>query len=108
MRGGFASSGKFSRLINGSQSSASENTAALKPKRLNPIKRKQMEEEVRELEEEISRVETAIAQREASLHTFVSVQETQRLTRELDESRTELRALIAEWEELSQALEAAD
>jgi len=108
VRGGFASSGKFSRLINGSQSSASENTAALKPKRLNPIKRKQMKEEVRELEEEIRRVETAIAQREASLHTFVSVQETQRLTRELDESRTELRALIAEWEELSQALEAAD
>src|SRR5437870_2113343 len=94
--------------VNGNQSSATENTAAPRPKRLNPIKRKQMEEEVQELEEEISRVEGAIAQREASLHTFVSAEETQRLTRELDESRTELRALIAEWEELSQALEAAD
>ena len=94
--------------VNGNQSSAVEHTAAPRPKRLNPIKRKQMEEEVQELEEEISRVEGAIAQREASLHTFVSAEETQRLTRELDESRTELRALIAEWEELSQALEAAD
>src|SRR5712692_9093445 len=58
--------------VNGNQSSAVEHTAAPKPKRLNPIKRKQMEEEVHELEEEISRVETAIAQREASLHTFVN------------------------------------
>src|SRR5438876_7694558 len=78
--------------VNGNESSAVEHTAAPRPKRLNPIKRKQMEEEVQELEEEISRVEGAIAQREASLHTFVSAEETQRLTRELDESRTELRA----------------
>src|SRR5437867_1608259 len=49
---------------NGNQSSAGENTEAPRPKRLNPIKRKQMQEEVQELEEEISRVETAIAQRE--------------------------------------------
>src|SRR5580700_9702336 len=49
-----------------------------KSKRLNPIKRKQMEERVKELEAEISRVETAIAECEAALQTFVSAEETTR------------------------------
>ena len=49
-----------------------------KGKRLNPIKRKQLEERVHEIEEEIARVETAIAHCENSLLTFVSAEETQR------------------------------
>jgi ATP-binding cassette subfamily F protein 3 len=76
-----------------------------KPKRLNPIKKKQIEDRVRELEQEISETEARIAQCEASLQTFVSAEETQTLTQELNESRKQLQVLVAEWEELSGVLE---
>jgi ATP-binding cassette, subfamily F, member 3 len=75
-------------------------------KRLNPIKRKQMQDRAQELEEEISSLESAIAQCEASLQTFVSAEETTRLSRELEQHRTELRERIAEWEQIGQELEA--
>src|SRR5881396_2439159 len=52
-------------------------------KRLNPIKRKQMQDRAQELEGEISSLESAIARCEASLQTFVSAEETTRLSREL-------------------------
>ena len=74
-------------------------------KRLNPIKRKQMEQRVRELEEEINRLEDLIADCETSLQAFVSAEETQRLTLELADRRAELRNRLAEWEELGQALQ---
>ena len=74
-------------------------------KRLNPIKRKQMQDRAQELEAEISSLESAIAQCETSLQTFVSSDETARLSRELGQSRTELQQRIAEWEEIGQELE---
>ena len=74
-------------------------------KRLNPIKRKQMEERVREIEGEITRLETAIGACETSLQTFVSSEETQRINRELAEYRAELQGCLAEWEELGEALQ---
>ena len=77
-----------------------------KSRRLNPIKRKQMEDRVRELEAEISRAETAIADCETALQTFISAEETARLTNELDQHRAALKDHLAEWEELGQALEA--
>jgi ATP-binding cassette, subfamily F, member 3 len=77
-----------------------------KSRRLNPIKRKQMEDRVREVEAEISRREAAIANCETALQTFVSAEETARLTQELNAHRTELQGCLAEWEELGQALEA--
>jgi ATP-binding cassette subfamily F protein 3 len=76
-----------------------------KSKRLNPIKRKQMEERVHELEEEINRLEDAIADCEASLQTFVSAEETQRLTQELAEHQAQLQSRLTEWEGLGQALQ---
>ena len=79
-----------------------------KYKRLNPIKRKQMEERLHELEEEIARSESAITQRETALLTFVSAQETQKQNRELAVLRGELKNLMTEWEQLSQTLETAD
>jgi len=78
-----------------------------KGKRLNPIKRKQLEDRVHEIEEEVARLEAAIANCETALLTFVSVEERQRQTQELDARRSELAALMGEWEELSQTLEAA-
>jgi ATP-binding cassette subfamily F protein 3 len=74
-------------------------------KRLNPIKRKQIEERVRELEQEISCLETNIQGCETALQTFVSASETERQSVELNDSRTRLKACLAEWEELGQTLQ---
>ncbi|MBZ5511296.1 MAG: ATP-binding cassette domain-containing protein [Acidobacteriia bacterium] len=79
--------------------------AGLGRKRLNPIKLRQMQERQQELEEAVSRVEAEIAQCESGLQTFVSVQETARLTELLERRRSELAPLVAEWEALSVALE---
>jgi ATP-binding cassette subfamily F protein 3 len=76
-----------------------------KTKRLNPIKRKQMEQRVRELEQEINHTETAITQHETALQSFVSVEETARLTQELQDCRSALETSLAEWEELTAALQ---
>jgi len=86
----------------GTPNPASEESAG---KRLNPIKRKQMEDRVHELEGEINRLEDAIAEYEAALQTFVSAEETQRLTQELGATRVELQSRMAEWEQLGQALQ---
>jgi len=75
-------------------------------KRLNPIKRKQMQDRAQELEAEISSLEAAIAQCETSLQNFVSAEETTRLTYELDQNRTELQQRVAAWEQIGQELEA--
>ncbi len=75
-------------------------------KRLNPIKRKQMEDRAAELEEEISALEQKIAACEASMLNFVSAEETMRLTRDLDLHRAQLQERVAEWEQVGQELEA--
>jgi ATP-binding cassette, subfamily F, member 3 len=91
--------------VNGKESADAAESEDSKSKRLNPIKRKQMEERVRELEQEINRLEAAIAGCEAALQTFVSAEETQRLTQELADRRGELQSRLAEWEGLGQALQ---
>jgi ATP-binding cassette subfamily F protein 3 len=73
-------------------------------KRLNPIKRKKLEDRVQELEEQISQLEGAIASAETSLQTFVSAEETARVSRELDQHRADLQARVAEWEQIGQEL----
>src|SRR5437016_3665501 len=88
--------------VNGNGAAPAES----KSKRLNPIKRKQMEDRVRELEQEITRMEAAIVECESALQTFVSADETQRLTQELERHKRSLQAKVREWEELGQALEA--
>jgi ATP-binding cassette, subfamily F, member 3 len=90
---------------NGKASADSAESEDSKSKRLNPIKRKQMEERVRELEQEINRLEAAITGCEAALQTFVSAEETQRLTQELADRRGELQSRLAEWEGLGKALQ---
>jgi ATP-binding cassette, subfamily F, member 3 len=77
-----------------------------KSRRLNPIKRKQMEDRVHELEAEISRTESAIADCETALQTFVSAEETARLSETLGEHKQRLDSRMAEWENLTQALNA--
>jgi ATP-binding cassette, subfamily F, member 3 len=89
---------------NGNQASV-EAVPAAKAKRLNPIKRKKMEDRIRELEGEISRAETVIAQCETALQDFVSAEESQRQSQELDRNRAAHAEFIKEWEELSGALQ---
>jgi ATP-binding cassette subfamily F protein 3 len=76
-----------------------------RPRRLNPIKQKQMEERCAFLEEETPRIEAAIAHTEEKLGVFVSASETARLSALADDLRGQLTALTAEWEDLMMQLE---
>ena len=78
-----------------------------KPRRLNPIRQKQMEDRCAFLEEEIPRIEASIAHTEQQLGVYVSAEETRRLTNLAEELRNQLAALTAEWEELMMQLEGA-
>jgi len=87
----------------------SGNQVASEPKkRLNPLKRKQMEERVTELEGQISRTEDEIARLETALQSFVSSEESQRQSQELESSKASHAALVGEWEGLAQELENAE
>ncbi len=77
-------------------------------KRLNPIKRKQMEDRIHELEEGISRTESAIAHLETALQNFVSAEESQRQSQELDQRKVDHAQLIREWEDLAESLQGSD
>jgi ATP-binding cassette subfamily F protein 3 len=90
--------------VNGDRPPAAE-AADSKGKRLNPIKRQQMEDRLHEIEEEIARAEAAIAMCETKLQSFVSAEETQRKTQELAARKSDLQSLMKEWEELSGTLE---
>jgi len=90
---------------NGGSSGDGAGSDGAKSKRLNPIKRKHIEDRLHEIEEDIARVEAGIAHCETALLTFVSADEMHQQTQELDARRNELSRLMAEWEELSQALE---
>ena len=79
-----------------------------RPRRLNPIKQKQMEERCAFLEEEVPRIEAAIAHTEEQLGVYVSATETQRLTTLAEELREQLTALTAEWEDLMMQLDGQD
>jgi ATP-binding cassette subfamily F protein 3 len=92
---------------NGNQPTADIGTAP-KAKRLNPIKRKKIEDRIRELEGEISRAETLITQWETSLQDFVSADESQRQSQELDRQKAAHAAFLKEWEDLSESLQEAN
>jgi ATP-binding cassette subfamily F protein 3 len=92
---------------NGSLGGEAEAAAKDRPRRLNPIKQKQMEERCVFLEDEIPRIEASIAHTEEQLGVYVSAQETQRLTDLAEELRSQLTALTAEWEDLTMLLEGA-
>ena len=78
-----------------------------RPRRLNPIKQKQMEDRCTFLEEEIPRMEASIAHTEEQLGVFVSAAETHRLTELAAALREQLGQLTEEWEELMLQLEGA-
>ena len=84
--------------------SGSESKSSASRKRLNPLKRKEIEARCREVEEEIARFEAGIARCETSLQSFTSNDESLRLTQELTGYRAALAKLMAEWEELAHTL----
>jgi ATP-binding cassette subfamily F protein 3 len=101
-----AKSGSAAALpTNGQPPGGGEENADDKRKRLNPLKRRQIEERVKELEIEISRLETAIVACETALQTFESATESGRQSRELNDSRARLKACLGEWEELGKTLQ---
>jgi len=73
--------------------------------RLNPIKLRQMKERSHEIEEDVTRLEAEIADYEAALSRFVSVEETTRLSELLQARRADLQALLTEWEQVEQLIE---
>jgi ATP-binding cassette subfamily F protein 3 len=79
--------------------------ASNRPRRLNPIKQKQMEERCAFLEEEVPRTEASIAHTEEQLGVYVSAEETQRLTTLAEDLHAQLATLTAEWEDLMMQLE---
>ena len=81
------------------------NGAAAKGKRVNPIKLRQMQERCSFVEEEIPRVESSIANAEESLGAYESAEETQRVTRLLENLREQHASLTTEWEDLVVQLE---
>jgi ATP-binding cassette, subfamily F, member 3 len=82
----------------------SEHKASASRKRLNPLKRKEIEARCREVEEQIARFEAGIARCETSLQSFTSNDESLRLTQELTGYRAAVAKLMAEWEELAHTL----
>ena len=74
-------------------------------KRVNPIKVRQMEERRKAIEGEVARLEAEIADHESALAHFVNAEETKRISDLLDARRTDLGTLLAEWEQVSEALE---
>ena len=73
--------------------------------RLNPIKLQQMKDRRSEIEADVVRLEAEIADAEAALGNFVSVEETTRLTELVAARQTGLAALLEEWERVAQAIE---
>jgi hypothetical protein len=71
------------------------------------MKVRQMQDRCQEIESKIAGVESEIAQHEASLAHFVSSDETLRITNLLEQRRADLSTLLADWEQVSQELEAS-
>ena len=65
-----------------------------------------MKERRSSIEEEVTKVEAEIADYELALSNFVNVEETTRLTALLGARRADLEALVNEWEEVAQIIEA--
>jgi ATP-binding cassette subfamily F protein 3 len=85
----------------------SAETPRVEPKkRANPIKLRQMQRRQEEIEGTVARLESEITQMEGELATFKSAEETIRLSTALEARRRELKAVMAEWEEVAQAIEA--
>jgi ATP-binding cassette, subfamily F, member 3 len=75
--------------------------------RLNPIKLRQMKDRRRAIEDEITRLEVEISDYELALSNFVSVEDTKMNSELLEARKADLEALMKEWEEVANSIEAS-
>ncbi|MGQ9918447.1 MAG: ABC transporter ATP-binding protein, partial [Bryobacteraceae bacterium] len=80
---------------------------AARPRRLNPLKVRRLEQQAAELEEQAAKLEQEIASIEQSLLNFVNAEEHRRRMELLEARRRELDRTLAEWEQVSLELEQA-
>ena len=73
-------------------------------KRVNPLKLKQMQERVKQLEGRIAALEGSI--QTAEQVPYISAEESFRVANQLEQHRADLEAAMAEWETLTQQIEA--
>jgi chaperonin cofactor prefoldin len=76
-------------------------------KRVNPMKLQKLRARLREVEQEVASLESEIAQHDAALADFKSVEETVRISEIVAERRKQLEGRVAEWESVSAELEGA-
>jgi chaperonin cofactor prefoldin len=69
------------------------------------MKLKKLQERLRTVELEVASLESEIAQHDAALADFKSVEETVRVSEVVAERRKQLEARVAEWERVSAELE---
>ena len=74
--------------------------------RVNPAKLKQMRDRHQALEERVASLEEEIAQYERDLSDFKSVEETMRLNGLVESRRADLAAVMSEWEQVGELIEA--
>jgi len=77
-----------------------------KQRRLNPIKLRQMRERQRAIEDEITRLEVEIADFEQALSHYQSADQSIEIAELLESRRKDMTNLMAEWEDVSQTIEA--
>ncbi len=76
-------------------------------KRVNPMKLQKLRTRLREVELEVASLESEIAQHDAALADFKSMEETVRISEMVAERRKQLESRVAEWESVSAELEGA-
>jgi len=75
-------------------------------KRINPIKLKQMQDQAKQLEERVAALESEIQQAELALSDYVGADEATRLSNLLESQRAELEITMAQWEQVTEQIEA--
>jgi len=80
--------------------------AAGPAKRINPIKLKQMQDQAKQLEERIASLEAEIQRSELAFGDFSGAEEAARLSNLLEAQRSELDNAMAEWERVTEQIEA--
>ena len=74
-------------------------------KRINPMKRKQMEDQAKQLEDRIAELEGQIQQSELAFSDFPGPEQAARLASMLETQRAELERAMAEWEAVTEEME---
>lgn len=79
---------------------------AVPSKRINPIKLKQLQEQAKQLEDRIAELEAEIQEGGMSFSDFSGAEQATRLSNLLESQRAELDRAMAQWEQITQQIEA--